>query len=114
MRSLTTLSLLLASTASVMSAEIKGSSRIDGVTVYPAGAERLGPEEGAPPAIAVYRGDQIVAYLFSTLDIIGARGYSATPPFRPTSPLAGHATRVLACGCITRMGGLHESVGSQV
>jgi NosR/NirI family nitrous oxide reductase transcriptional regulator len=47
--------------------------------VYPGGAERLGPEEGTPPAIAVYRGDQIVAYLFSTLDIIGARGYSATP-----------------------------------
>src|SRR5439155_24392497 len=39
MRSLTTLSLLLASTASVMSAEIKGSSRIDAVTVYPSGAE---------------------------------------------------------------------------
>src|SRR5262249_54770514 len=32
--------------------------------VYP-GAERLGPEEGSPPAIAVYRGDKIVAYLFS-------------------------------------------------
>src|SRR5262245_61702767 len=27
--------------------------------VYP-GAERLGPEEGSPPAIAVYRGDTIV------------------------------------------------------
>jgi uncharacterized protein (TIGR02231 family) len=39
MRSLTTLSLLLASTASVMSAEIRGSSRIDAVTVYPLGAE---------------------------------------------------------------------------
>lgn len=47
--------------------------------VYPGGAERLGPEEGAPPAIAVYRDDKVVAYLFSTLDIIGARGYSATP-----------------------------------
>jgi NosR/NirI family nitrous oxide reductase transcriptional regulator len=47
--------------------------------VYPAGAERLGPEEGAPPAIAVYEGDKIVAYLFSTLDIIAPRGYSTTP-----------------------------------
>jgi len=46
--------------------------------VYP-GAERLGPEEGAPPAIAVYRGDKIVAYIFSTLDIIAAPGYSVIP-----------------------------------
>src|SRR5579871_2058501 len=30
--------------------------------VYP-GAERLGPEEGNPPAIAVYKGDKIVAYV---------------------------------------------------
>jgi NosR/NirI family transcriptional regulator, nitrous oxide reductase regulator len=42
--------------------------------VYP-GAERLGPEEGSPPAIAVYRGDKAVAYIFSTLDIIAAPGY---------------------------------------
>jgi NosR/NirI family transcriptional regulator, nitrous oxide reductase regulator len=48
-------------------------------TVFPGGAERLGPEEGAPPAIAVYQGGKIVAYLFSTLDIIAAPGYSATP-----------------------------------
>ncbi len=39
MRSLMALSLLLSSTAIVMSAEIKASSRIDAVTVYPAGAE---------------------------------------------------------------------------
>lgn len=47
--------------------------------VYPAGAERLGPEEGSPPAIAVYQGDKVVAYVFSTLDIIAAHGYSTTP-----------------------------------
>ena len=47
--------------------------------VYPAGAERLGPEEGSPPAIAVYEGDKVVAYLFSTLDIVAAPGYSAVP-----------------------------------
>jgi NosR/NirI family transcriptional regulator, nitrous oxide reductase regulator len=47
--------------------------------VYPGGAERLGPEEGSPPAIAVYQGDKVVAYLFSTLDIIAPRGYSTTP-----------------------------------
>jgi uncharacterized protein (TIGR02231 family) len=38
-RSLLTVSLLLASTAIAMSAEIKGTSRIEAVTVYPAGAE---------------------------------------------------------------------------
>src|SRR3970282_146058 len=46
--------------------------------VYP-GAERLGTEEGSPPAIAVFKGDKIVAYVFSTLDIIAAPGYSTTP-----------------------------------
>src|SRR5947209_5850352 len=46
--------------------------------VYP-GAERLGPEEGSPPAIAVYQGDKAVAYVFSTLDIVAAPGYSQTP-----------------------------------
>jgi transcriptional regulator of nitric oxide reductase len=46
--------------------------------VYP-GADRLGMEEGSPPAIAVFKGDQIVAYVFSTLDIIAATGYSSTP-----------------------------------
>jgi NosR/NirI family transcriptional regulator, nitrous oxide reductase regulator len=46
--------------------------------VYP-GAERLGPEEGSPPAIAVYSGDKVVAYIFSTLDIIAAPGYSVVP-----------------------------------
>src|ERR1051326_4878258 len=48
-------------------------------SVYPAGADRLGPEEGSPPAIAIYKGDKIVAYVFSTLDIIAAPGYSSTP-----------------------------------
>src|SRR5215468_11077095 len=47
--------------------------------VYPGGAERLGPEEGSPPAIAIYQGDKVVAWVFSTLDIIAAPGYSTTP-----------------------------------
>src|SRR5438105_15195877 len=47
--------------------------------VFPGGAERLGPEEGSPPAIALYRGEKVVAYVFSTLDIIAAPGYSTTP-----------------------------------
>ncbi len=46
--------------------------------VYP-GAERLGAEEGTPPAIPVYKGGKIVAWLFSTLDIIAAPGYTSTP-----------------------------------
>lgn len=46
--------------------------------VYP-GAERLGPEEGEPPAIPVFKGDKVVAYIFSTLDVIAAPGYSTTP-----------------------------------
>src|SRR4051812_2070651 len=46
--------------------------------VFP-GAERLGPEEGSPPAIAAYKGDKVVAYLFSTLDIVNARAYSVIP-----------------------------------
>src|SRR5262249_62022845 len=37
------------------------------------------PEEGTPPAIAVYKGDTIAGYVFSTLDIIAATGYSTTP-----------------------------------
>src|SRR5215468_8872849 len=47
--------------------------------VYPEGAERLGPEEGSPPAIAVYKGDKVVAYIFSTLDIIAAPAYAPIP-----------------------------------
>ena len=60
--------------------------------VYPS-AERLGIEEGSPPAIAVYKGDRIVAYVFSTLDIIAATGYS-TVPFDVIAgvDLSGHIT----------------------
>jgi NosR/NirI family transcriptional regulator, nitrous oxide reductase regulator len=46
--------------------------------VFP-GAERLGPEEGTPPAIAAYKDGKVAAYVFSTLDIIAAPGYSTTP-----------------------------------
>jgi NosR/NirI family transcriptional regulator, nitrous oxide reductase regulator len=61
--------------------------------VYPAGAERLGPEEGSPPAIAVYQGDKVVAYVFSTLDIIAAPGYTTTPFDVITGvDLTGHIT----------------------
>jgi NosR/NirI family nitrous oxide reductase transcriptional regulator len=51
----------------------------DVLAVVMPGAERLGAEEGAPPAIPVYKGERIVAYLFSTLDVVRASGYSSTP-----------------------------------
>jgi NosR/NirI family transcriptional regulator, nitrous oxide reductase regulator len=47
-------------------------------TVYP-NAERLGEEEGAPPAIPVYKDAEIAGYIFSTLDVVAAPGYSSTP-----------------------------------
>ena len=46
--------------------------------VWP-GAEKLGPEEGKPPAIAVYRDGKIAGYIFSTLDIVHAPGLSSIP-----------------------------------
>src|SRR5262249_17100340 len=57
MRSLTVVSLLLASTASAMSAEIKATSRIDAVTVYPSGAEvtRVGP-------VKMERGEHVLLF----------------------------------------------------
>src|SRR6201999_798687 len=46
--------------------------------VWP-GAEKLGPEEGKPSAIEVYRDGKVIGYIFSTLDIVEAQGYSSTP-----------------------------------
>ena len=46
--------------------------------VWP-GAEKLGPEEGKPAAIAVYRDGKIAGFVFSTLDIVGATGFSSIP-----------------------------------
>src|ERR1700744_3044367 len=47
-------------------------------TVWP-GAQKLGPEEGKPPAIAVYRDGKVAGYIFSTLDVVHAPGFSGTP-----------------------------------
>jgi NosR/NirI family nitrous oxide reductase transcriptional regulator len=47
-------------------------------TVWP-GAQKLGPEEGKPPAIAVYRDGKVIGYIFSTLDVVHAPGFSGTP-----------------------------------
>jgi NosR/NirI family transcriptional regulator, nitrous oxide reductase regulator len=46
--------------------------------VWP-GAEKLGPEEGKPPAIAVYRDGKLAGYIFSTLDVVHAPGFSGVP-----------------------------------
>ena len=51
----------------------------DVLAVVMPGAERFGAEEGSPPAIPVYKGSEIVAYLFSTLDVVRASGYSSVP-----------------------------------
>ena len=46
--------------------------------IYP-GAERAGPAEGSPPAAAVFVGEETVGYVFSTLDVVAAVGYTTTP-----------------------------------
>ncbi len=43
------------------------------------GADRFGPVEGEPPAAAVYRGDEVVGYLFLNSDVVNATGYSGKP-----------------------------------
>src|SRR5262245_38836778 len=70
---------LLASSAQAEKGKLRERLTPDVMAVVYPGAERLGPEEGSPPAIAVYKGDKPVAYIFSTLDIIAAPGYSVTP-----------------------------------
>ena len=73
------LALTLASPAFAEKGKLRERLTPDVMAVVYPGAERLGPEEGSPPAIAVYRGDKAVAYIFSTLDIIAAPGYSVIP-----------------------------------
>ena len=73
------MSLVIASSAFAEKGKLRERLTPDVMAVVYPGAERLGPEEGSPPAIAVYRGDKAVAYIFSTLDIIAAPGYSVTP-----------------------------------
>ena len=51
----------------------------DVLAVVMPGAGRLGAEEGSPPSIAVYKGTEVVAYLFSTFDVVRASGYSSVP-----------------------------------
>jgi len=46
--------------------------------VYPDGADRLEFVDGAVPAVAVYEGEAVAAYIFSTLDLLNSRGFSST------------------------------------
>jgi NosR/NirI family transcriptional regulator, nitrous oxide reductase regulator len=77
--SLSLLALAFASAAAAEKGRLKERLTPDVMAVVYPGAGRLGPEEGSPPAIAVYRDGAIVGYIFSTLDIINARGYSVVP-----------------------------------
>ncbi|MBF0137420.1 MAG: regulatory protein NosR [Magnetococcales bacterium] len=43
--------------------------------VFP-GADRFGPKEGDPPAVAAYKGDKLLGYAFVTADAVSSIGYS--------------------------------------
>ena len=70
---------LLATAAGADAATLRERLTPDVLAVVMPGAERFGPEEGSPPSIAVYKGNEVVAYLFSTLDVVRASGYSSVP-----------------------------------
>jgi transcriptional regulator of nitric oxide reductase len=78
------LTLLLFMLLGISQADAEAGHLLDRLTpdvmaiVWP-GAEKLGPEEGKPPAIAVYRDGKIAGYIFSTLDIVHAPGFSGVP-----------------------------------
>ena len=46
--------------------------------VYP-GADRLEPAPGKSPALGIYKGSELVGYIFSTLDVVAAPGYYGIP-----------------------------------
>jgi len=73
------LALLFASPAAAEQGRLRDRLTPEVMAVVYPGADRLGMEEGSPPAIAVFKGEKVVAYVFSTLDIIAATGYSTTP-----------------------------------
>src|SRR5437868_3011677 len=65
-------------------AEAEGAPLLDRLTpevmaiVWP-GAEKLVPDNGSPTAIAVYRNGRVAGYVFSTLDVVHAPGFSGIP-----------------------------------
>jgi NosR/NirI family nitrous oxide reductase transcriptional regulator len=70
---------LLAIAANADAATLRERLTPDVLAVVMPNAERLGDEEGSPPAIPVYKGNEVVAYVFSTLDVVRASGYSSVP-----------------------------------
>jgi NosR/NirI family nitrous oxide reductase transcriptional regulator len=50
------------------------TAEVQNAEIFP-GAEGFGPVDGKPPAIAAYRGDKVIGYIFETSDI----GYSGKP-----------------------------------
>ncbi len=44
-----------------------------------AAADGLGPVEGAPPVVPIYRGDDVVGYAFLNSDVVSSVGYSGKP-----------------------------------
>ncbi len=60
--------------------------------VYP-DADRVGPVEGEPPAAAVYKGDDLVGYVFEQYDVVQGVGYSKRPFHMVIGlDLSGHLT----------------------
>src|SRR5512134_2355965 len=66
-------------------AAIGGAHATDVATEYPQArrffpeADRFGALEGNPPAAPVYRGDQLLGYVFRTDDVIRVPAYSGKP-----------------------------------
>ncbi|NQV43271.1 MAG: FMN-binding protein, partial [Rhodospirillales bacterium] len=51
---------------------------LDLAQVFP-GADRTGPPEGDVPSAPAYKGDELIGYIFSTLDTVGTIGFSGKP-----------------------------------
>ena len=51
---------------------------LDLARVFP-GAESMGSMEGEIPSAPVYKGDELIGYVFSTLDTVGTIGFSGKP-----------------------------------
>ncbi|TWB04669.1 NosR/NirI family nitrous oxide reductase transcriptional regulator [Bradyrhizobium stylosanthis] len=59
-----------------------------------AGADRFGPPQGDPPIVPVYRGDQLLGFVFLNSDFANAVGYSG----KPIHMLAGIDTKGVITG----------------
>jgi NosR/NirI family nitrous oxide reductase transcriptional regulator len=46
--------------------------------IFP-GANRFGPVEGSPPAVAAFGGDRLLGYVYLNADVVNSTGYSGKP-----------------------------------